>query len=287
VALETRFGPTREGGIGAHGDEKPTRRGIDAFDVHVECRGDEGERRRRAITEEARIVAWLLGASDDATEGDCNESDARREGRGRHRLIVAGPFGFVEARVGAAALRGRDVAPHWKANVREKGHVDSQHTLIREGVIAGAIGATSVALWFLTLDIVAGHPFFTPSALGAVLTGDFSSAASTSVHLPWVIRYTVFHFVAFLAVGLILSFVAHRAEREPSILAVFLILFVVFELAFYGLTAILAETRLPGALAWYRVAGGNLVAALVMGSYMWRGHRALPAEFANALGARE
>jgi hypothetical protein len=164
--------------------------------------------------------------------------------------------------------------------------VDSQHAVIREGVIAGAIGATGVALWFLIIDIVAGQPLFTPSALGAVLAGDFSSGSS-DVHLPWVLGYTVFHFVAFLAVGLILSFVAHRAEREPSILAVFLILFVVFELGFYGLTAILAETRLPGALAWYRVAGGNLVAAVLMGSYMWKGHRTLPAEFVDALGARE
>jgi hypothetical protein len=164
--------------------------------------------------------------------------------------------------------------------------VDLRRTWIREGIIAGAIGATAVALWFLTFDVVAGQPLFTPSALGAVLAGDFTSA-STEVHLPWVVRYTIFHFLAFLAVGLILSFVAHRAEQEPSILAVFLILFVVFELGFYGLTAILAETRLPGALAWYRVAGGNLVAAVVMGSYMWKGHRALPAEFADALGARE
>jgi hypothetical protein len=162
----------------------------------------------------------------------------------------------------------------------------SQHSPVREGLVAGAIGATGVAVWFLVLDMVAGQPLFTPSALGAVLAGDFSSVSS-EVHLPWVIGYTVFHFVAFLAAGLILSFVAHRAEQEPSILAVFLLLFVVFELGFYGLTAILAETRLPGALAWYRVAGGNLVAAVLMGSYLWKGHRALPAEFADALGARE
>lgn len=164
--------------------------------------------------------------------------------------------------------------------------MDSQHRVIREGLIAGAIGATGVAIWFLAIDLIAGRPLFTPSALGAVLAGDFTSGSS-EVHLPWVIGYTAFHFAAFLAAGLILSFVAHRAEQEPSILAVFLILFVVFELGFYGLTAILAETRLPGALAWYRVAGGNLVAALLMGSYMWKGHRALPAEFADALGARE
>jgi hypothetical protein len=162
----------------------------------------------------------------------------------------------------------------------------SHHGLIREGMIAGAIGATGVAVWFLVMDMVAGQPFLTPSALGAVLTGDFSGATS-DVHLSWVVGYTAFHFAAFLTVGLILALVAHRAEREPSILAVFLILFVVFELAFYGLTAILAETRLPGALAWYRVAGGNLVAAVLMGSYMWKGHRSLAAEFAEALGGRE
>ena len=164
--------------------------------------------------------------------------------------------------------------------------MDSQYSLVREGLVAGAIGATGVAIWFLILDTVAGQPLFTPSALGAVLAGDFSSGSS-EVRLPWVVGYTLFHFAAFLAVGIILSFVAHRAEQEPTILAVFLILFVVFELAFYGLTAILAETRLPGALAWYRVAGGNVVAALLMGSYMWKGHRALPAEFADAFGARE
>lgn len=164
--------------------------------------------------------------------------------------------------------------------------MDSDHSPVREGLVAGAIGATGVALWFLGIDILGGEPLFTPSALGAVLAGDFSSGSSP-VHLPWVIGYTIFHFAAFLAVGLLLAFVAHRAEKEPSILAVFLILFVVFELGFYGLTAILAETRLPGALAWYRVAGGNLIAALLMGTYMWKGHRALPAEFADALGARE
>jgi hypothetical protein len=162
----------------------------------------------------------------------------------------------------------------------------SEQKLVREGLIAGAIGATGVAAWFLLLDVVAGRPLFTPSALGGVLAGNFAFDSS-GAHLPWVVGYTVFHFAAFFAVGLSLSFVAHRAEETPSILAVFLILFVVFELAFYGFTAILAETRLPGALAWYRVAGGNLIAAVLMGTYIWRGHRALAAEFADALGTHD
>ena len=164
--------------------------------------------------------------------------------------------------------------------------MQSHQRVVREGLVAGAIGATGVAIWFLLIDTLAGQPLLTPSALGGVLAGDFSSASS-DVYVPSVIAYTIFHLTAFLAVGLILSLVAHRAEQESSILAVFLILFVVFELGFYGLTAILAETRLPGALAWYRVAGGNLIAALLMGTYVWRGHRALAAEFAEALSARE
>ena len=164
--------------------------------------------------------------------------------------------------------------------------MQSHQRVVREGLVAGAIGATGVAIWFLLIDTLAGQPLLTPSALGGVLAGDFSSASS-DVYVPWVIAYTIFHLTAFLAVGLILSLVAHRAEQESSILAVFLILFVVFELGFYGLTAILAETRLPGALAWYRVAGGNLIAAVLMGTYVWRGHRALAAEFAEALSARE
>ena len=42
-----------------------------------------------------------------------------------------------------------------------------RHSPLREGVLAGMIGAASVALWFLTVDSIAGRPFFTPAVLGA------------------------------------------------------------------------------------------------------------------------
>jgi hypothetical protein len=264
MALETRFGAPRQSGVRAHGKEEPARRGIYALDVDIDRSGDKGERRCRAVAEESRVVSRLLRASGGG-EGGGKQAHPGCARCGRHRLIVAAHPAFVEARVARLGLARSGGRATLGGQCEGEGDMDSQHTLIREGVIAGALGATAVALWFLIIDVVAGQPLFTPSALGAVLAGDFSSASS-EVHLPWVIGYTIFHFVAFLAVGLLLSFVAHRAEQEPSILA---------------------ETRLPGALAWYRVAGGNLVAAVVMGSYMWKGHRALPAEFANALGARE
>ena len=43
------------------------------------------------------------------------------------------------------------------------------HNPTREGTIAGIIGASSVALWFLMVDSIAGRPFFTPAILGASL----------------------------------------------------------------------------------------------------------------------
>ena len=39
----------------------------------------------------------------------------------------------------------------------------------REGIVAGILGAATIALWFLILDIFSGRPFYTPSLLGSAL----------------------------------------------------------------------------------------------------------------------
>jgi len=158
-----------------------------------------------------------------------------------------------------------------------------RHNLAREGVVAGAIGATGVALWFLIVDTFAGQPFHTPTILGSALLSVFGPAQGEGA-TTFVIAYTLFHYAMFAGLGVLLTFVVHRAEAEPSMLAVFLILFIIFELGFYGLVAILAETRFLGAMAWYQIALGNLVAAVLMGAYMWRSHPALSEELAHALG---
>ena len=40
------------------------------------------------------------------------------------------------------------------------------HNFLREGIITGFIGATAIAVWFLIVDTIAGHPFYTPIFLG-------------------------------------------------------------------------------------------------------------------------
>ena len=41
--------------------------------------------------------------------------------------------------------------------------------ILREGFIAGCIGAASVAVWFLIVDTINGQPLFTPAMLGSAV----------------------------------------------------------------------------------------------------------------------
>jgi hypothetical protein len=148
--------------------------------------------------------------------------------------------------------------------------------VVREGVIAGLIGATAVAVWFLIVDSINGRPLYTPNRLGTALLDVFGPRGMEGM-ATHVVLYTIVHVFAFILVGMLVSLVVHRAEREPSILALFLVLFVVVELAFYGLTAILSDSGLLGDFAWYQVGVANLIAAFLMGTYMWRLHPALTA----------
>lgn len=159
-------------------------------------------------------------------------------------------------------------------------------SIARDGITAGVIGATAVAVWFLIVDTIAGHPLHTPRVLGTALfsvLGPLGSEGST-VH---ILAYTVFHYVAFIVIGIIAAAIIHWSDREPTVLAGLLILFVAFELGFYGLTALLAEYLPLGDLAWYQVAAGNLIAAVLMGTYLWRTNPALGQHFAEALDGRE
>jgi len=97
-----------------------------------------------------------------------------------------------------------------------------------------------------------------------------------------IISYTIFHYAAFTLVGIIAVILVHAGERTASVLAGSMILFVAIELGFYGLVALLQETTL-GNLAWYQILAGNLLAAGVMGTYLWRSHPALRSGIVSAL----
>jgi uncharacterized membrane protein YphA (DoxX/SURF4 family) len=160
---------------------------------------------------------------------------------------------------------------------------DHPHPLLHDGIIAGLIGAAAIAVWFLIIDSISGHPFRTPAILGNGLLDVFGPADATDNMLTFVLVYTIFHFGAFMFVGLLAALIVHLAKQEPSILLGFVVLFVATEIGFYGLTGLLHEASSLKALAWYQVMLGNLIAASAMGYYFWRTHRELRDEFRHSL----
>jgi uncharacterized membrane protein YphA (DoxX/SURF4 family) len=176
----------------------------------------------------------------------------------------------------------------WRRNAKAvndsyHGFADHPHPLLHDGIIAGLIGASAIAVWFLIIDTIAGQPFRTPAALGNGLLDVLGPADATDSKLTFVLVYTIFHFGAFMFVGLLAALIVHLAKHEPSILLGFVVLFVATEIGFYGLTGLLHEASSLKGLVWYQVMLGNLVAASAMGYYFWRTHRELRDEFRHSL----
>ena len=161
-----------------------------------------------------------------------------------------------------------------------------RHSIARDGIVAGVLGATAVALWFLGVDMIYATPFTTPAGLGRGLLRLFGPPGNEGT-ATFVIAYTVFHYFAFILAGLLVSIVVHWAESSPTVLAGALILFVMFEIGFYGISSALQESPFLGTLGWGAVATGNLIAALVMGTYMWRTHPGLTGKLNWALSGGE
>lgn len=159
-------------------------------------------------------------------------------------------------------------------------------SVLREGTTAGIIGATAVAAWFLVVDLVVGHAFYTPDILGRALLSILGPDRQDSTMLV-VGLYTIFHYAAFIVAGIIAAAIIRVGRRQAAILAGALILFVVFEIGFYGFTALLSESAALGTLAWFQVGIANLIATALMGIYFWRGHPGLGTHLDFALSGRD
>jgi len=161
------------------------------------------------------------------------------------------------------------------------------HPLLKEGIIAGLIGAVVIAVWFGAVDLIAGRPFFTPSTLGQGLLRTFGTIAPDQGPVTFVIAYTVFHFAAFMFVGLVASLIVALARYEPSILIGFAILFAIMEVGIYGLVGLLEVATPLGRHAWLQIMISNVLAALAMGFYFWKMHSELEYELRHAFDPRE
>ncbi len=146
-----------------------------------------------------------------------------------------------------------------------------KHPLIREGLIAGALGAISVALWFLLLDLMHGRIFFTPAALGSAFFYQAKGLDQVRITPATVLGYSVIHIAVFMIVGFIAARLMTSADKEPRILLGAGVVFMVMEVAALCLLALLAGWLLD-ALSMWTVLIANVIAAAVIGFYLYRAH---------------
>ncbi len=148
-------------------------------------------------------------------------------------------------------------------------------SLYQEGMIAGLIGAATVALWFLLVDAAAGRPLYTPTVLGSALfRRGAAPLAEVLPDLEMVGMFTWVHGLVFLAIGGVVAWLLAYVERHPSAGFGILMLFVFFEFGFVAAAMVFAEPVLH-ALAWPAVLVANMLAAAAMGGYFWVRHRNL------------
>jgi hypothetical protein len=150
----------------------------------------------------------------------------------------------------------------------------SERSAGQQGVVVGLLGAGVVAAWFLALDLILGRPFFTPATLGSAVFLGVRDLEAVEVSVAMVLGYSVLHLAAFLLLGWLVVVVTRRARRTPPLLLGAILVFVVFQALFMGIMAILAEFVL-GALTWWAIAIGNLLAAGAMGYFIWERDPAL------------
>ena len=150
----------------------------------------------------------------------------------------------------------------------------SKSRYIREGIIAGMIGAAIVAVWFLIYDAAQGRPFRTPALLGAATFEGVKDPSSVPVAAHLVLQYTVLHGVVFAMIGVLIAYLIVSAQREPSRLLMLFIALMCFEVFFLALVGWLAHPVLGG-VAWWAILVANVLAAAGMLTYFFVGHRAL------------
>jgi hypothetical protein len=159
----------------------------------------------------------------------------------------------------------------WRQPTLAQNMMGEWTSVVREGVVSGIIGGVIVAVWFLIYDAAVGHPFHTPALLGAIVFNALHQPESFAVSTALVLGYTFLHFFAFILFGIASSVLMVASEREPVLALGELILFVWFELCFFGFVTFLDNAALEE-IGWWNIIGGNIVALAAIIAYFEHGH---------------
>ena len=147
-----------------------------------------------------------------------------------------------------------------------------------EGVLAGLVGAATVALWFLIYDAATGVPLRTPGLLGAALfEGLRDPAAELEISTRAVLAYSVVHVAVFVAFGLAAAGLFALADGDRRVLFWLFMLFCCFEVFAIALATVVREVLGHAIPMWPFLVANGLATATMLG-VMFRQSRRSPSE---------
>jgi hypothetical protein len=121
-----------------------------------------------------------------------------------------------------------------------------------EGIALGIVVATIIWGWVATVDLIAGQPFRTFQLLGGIA------------------GFTVMHYLLNIAYCVVIISAIRGARHTPSLIFGVIFIFLIFEVGFTMMTALISTARL-GPSAWVTLLGGNLLGATVIFAHLsWR-----------------
>lgn len=147
----------------------------------------------------------------------------------------------------------------------------SRHPL-REGVIAGALGATAIAAWTFIVDALTDRLGVTAALLGAWIYEALGAGFGGRGFGAHIVTWLVALYVGVIFIGIVASYMYNGAERKPSLAFGLIMLVLVLELILLNLTGLASQNPIFGGRAWIYGLLGNIIGAVVMGRFLWRSH---------------
>lgn len=144
---------------------------------------------------------------------------------------------------------------------------------LQNGLLAGVIGAFVVAVYFLVIDVLAGRPFATPSALGAVTFRAEPFDLTRTPELVLIAGYTAIHGTVFIGIAsiaavLMLAVEDHVKSQAARFAGLVASLSIVSTLVFFLFARLFGIDAFDG----WRVFAANLLAACAMAVPLGRLH---------------
>jgi hypothetical protein len=141
--------------------------------------------------------------------------------------------------------------------------------VLAPGLMTGLVGAATVAMWFLAVDLVAGSPLRTPTVLGSALVLGAASPEEVRLNGGVIIGYSVLHLATFAVLGIAFVWLTRRVRGTPDLAIRALGALLFLEVLFFG-TVAMASDWVVAELGWLSVLIANVLAIACMGGWIRR-----------------